>query len=144
MSRPRMARKGQPGARKCNSSAAAIISTIMFLATWNVQGLSCTDNHHKIELIVDQFKNSNLDICAIQETKTKNAEEIPVKGQRLILFDSKCRHYGLGFIVSPRIVNYIVSYESLSDRVACLDVKFPSNNGSSVMLRFVNAYGPTS
>ena len=46
--------------------------------------------------------------------------------------------------MSPKIVDYVVSYKSISDRVAYLDIRLPTRNGNHKLIRFVNAYGPTS
>ena len=144
-SRPSMATETSE-ARKCNPSTAAALTTVLLLsiATWNVQGLSVHEGDLKIELLIEQLANANIDICALQETKVTAAEERSIKNSKLILFDSQSRHYGLGFVISPRISRYVVSHERLSDRVAVLDVRMPTRNGQFKMFRFVNAYGPTS
>ena len=63
---------------------------------------------------------------------------------QLIIFDSDCRHYGLGFVISPRVQPYVTSYQRISDRVATLDVRLPTRNVGFKLFRFVNAYGPTN
>jgi len=113
------------------------------MATWNVWGLSLSAGTLKTELIVDQMIDFKIDICAMQETKTIVSDEMLVKGYKVILMGSECRHYGLGFIVSPRLKDYVVSYQYISDRVSVLDVRLPTRNGQFKMFRFVNAYGPT-
>ena len=101
---------------KCNPSTttAAIASVLLLsIATWNVQGLAVHESNLKIELLIDQLSQSNVDICALQETKVTVAEESSIKNHKLILFNSTSRHYGLGFVVSPRISRYVVSHDTL-------------------------------
>ena len=94
--------------------------------------------------MIDQIIHRKVDICAIQETKTCEADEHIIKNHKLILLNSKSRHYGLGFVISPKIADFVVSYNSISDRVAYLDLTLQSRNGQYKIFRFVNANGPTS
>ena len=79
-----------------------IIATTLNFGTWNVCGLSTTDKQHFVAEDVDRY---NLDILALQETKTREFLETTLPGHhRLFLFDQKHdRHGGLGFIVNKRI-----------------------------------------
>ena len=53
-------------------------------------------------------------------------------------------HGGLGFIISPRMRDYVKSYEYVSDRVAVLDLRIPTKSGGHIFYRIVNGYGPTT
>ena len=110
MSRPGMLMTDQSGQRSrgrlCNPSAPLATLMLMSIATWNVWGLSLSAGNLKTELIVDQMIDFKVDICALQETKTVVSDEMLVKGYKVILMGSNCRHYGLGFIVSPRLKDY--------------------------------------
>ena len=50
---------------------------------------------------------------------------------------------GIGFVISQKLLPYLVSSKQISDNVAFLDFKFP-HNSKNVNMRVVNAYGPTS
>jgi len=53
-----------------------------------------------------------------------------------------CDNRGLGFVISPWLLNHINSYKYISDQVSILD--FPRNSGLHLKCGVVNAYGPTS
>ena len=56
----------------------------------------------------------------------------------------KCRHGGLGFVLSPHMCQYVKSYSYVSDRVAIMDLHIPNKEHGCVKYRVVNAYGPTT
>ena len=53
------------------------------------------------------------------------------------------RHGGLGFVISPKALCWIKSYNYVSDRVAFLDLLIPNSGGGETNYRIINAYGPT-
>ena len=122
-------------------TAALMMLTI---ATWNVNGTSIKAGTLKLELIVDQMIDYKIDICALQETKTVLSEELMFKGYKVVLLGGTNRHWGIGYIISPRYQSYVLSYQLISNRVGVLDVCLPSRNGQSKVYRFVNAYAPHS
>ena len=113
------------------------------LGTWNVRGLA---SNSKRETLAIDCKNYNVDILCIQETKTKDYwEQTLPSGYKLILLEQKDGyHGGLGFVVGPRLVDYITGYKYITDRIAKMDLVIPTRNGTTTNLRIVNAYGPTS
>jgi len=76
----------------------------------------------------------------LQETKLASGIDVFVEGYRFICPPPECRHYGLGFAVSRKIVDRIDSYSVISDRVAVL--KLQTGNRSSIGI--VGVYAPTS
>ena len=66
-------------------------------------------------------------------------------GQKLVLVEQKEASYrGLGFVISPRLLNHINSYKYMGDRLSILDFTLPTRSGHQLKCRVVNAYGPTS
>lgn len=57
---------------------------------------------------------------------------------------TQSKHYGLGFVIGPRLLDHVLSYTYISDRIATIDLCLPMRNGSSTKCRIVNVYGPTS
>ena len=86
----------------------------------------------------------NVDICAIQESKVTEPIDCTLNsGHRLICFEQKDgRHGGLGFALSPRIMNYVTCWGYTSDRVSYLDLQIPLRSGNPIRCRVVNAYSP--
>lgn len=108
----------------------------MSLATWNVRG--CSDEVKREQIVADSKKLS-IDILALQETKCPKGMETIIDKHRFILLPSDVRHYGLGFVISPRLANQLVSHSKISDRVA--EARFNIGNKN---LTVINVYGPTS
>ena len=118
-----------------------MLSTVS-IASWNVRGIS--DNAIKREHLVNDSKLYNFDIVCLQETKCRLFEEQEIERYKLILLEqSKSHHYGLGFLICPSLVQYIVSWKSISGRVAYIDFRVPTRNGTFNSFRLINAYGPT-
>ena len=129
-------------ARPYNSKITPTL-LLLTLATFNVRGLSKSEKRERLGVDCVRY---NVDIMALQETKTKNSVDMKLlTGHRLILFDQKkSYHYGLGFSISPRILECVKSYTVISDRVCYLDLVLQSKGGNLIKCRVVNAYGPTS
>ena len=111
--------------------------------TWNVCGLS---KSIKRDNLATECCNYKMDICCIQETKSKVHEDFILHNRyRLIIMEQKDSwHGGLGFVISPRMQDYVKSYSYISDRVAVLDLVIPTKSGAPINYRLVNAYGPTT
>ena len=99
-----------------------IASTTINFGTWNVCGLSTTHRQHLVAEDIDRY---DVDILALQETKTREFLETTLPGHhRLFLFDQKQgRHGGLGFVVNKRFMDSVLSHHQISDRVVYMDVK---------------------
>ena len=126
-------------------TTSAFVSLFVSLATFNIRGLGDNqDNsvHCKREQLGIDLIRYKVDICAIQETKVTEPLDCTLSsGYRLICFEQKDgRHGGLGFVLSPRIMNYVTSWSYVSDRVSYLDLKIPSRSGVPIRCRVVNAY----
>ena len=52
-------------------------------------------------------------------------------------------HYGLGFLISPKLLPFATTIDIISNIVVSLDIKMIARNGSISFMRVVNAYGPT-
>lgn len=111
--------------------------------TWNVCGLS---KSIKRDNLANECLKYKMDIACLQETKSKLHEDLLLhNGYRLIIMEQRdSYHGGLGFIISPRMRDYVKSYSYISDRVAALDLLIPTKSGAPVNYRMVNAYGPTT
>ena len=116
------------------------------VGTWNVCGISTEDRQL---LVAKDFDRYNLDILALQETKTREFTQVTLPGchHNLYLFDQKHDwHGGLGFVVNKRFTDCIMSYHQISDRVAYMDTRLESSviNTPPCYIRFVNCYSPTN
>ena len=115
------------------------------VATWNVCGISSEDRKLLVAKDIDRY---NLDIIALQETKTREFAQITLPGHHhLYLFDQKQDwHGGLGFVINKRFTDCIMSYHQISERVAYIDTKLkPTDNSSApCYIRFINCYSPTN
>ena len=112
------------------------------IGTWNVRGLT---QAHKQSLLQSDCERYQLDLMCLQETKCTVATDQRISNQyRLIIMDQKdSRHGGLGFVISPKALCWIKSYNYVSDRVAFLDLLIPNSGGGETNYRIINAYGPT-
>ncbi|KAL5272936.1 hypothetical protein ACHWQZ_G000943 [Mnemiopsis leidyi] len=112
------------------------------IGTWNVRGLTQT---HKQLLLKDDCERYQLDLMCLQETKcTVPSDQLINNRYRLIIMEQKdSRHGGLGFVISPKTLPWIKSYNYVSDRVAFLDLLIPNSGGGETNYRVINAYGPT-
>ena len=140
----------KPSVSRLFTSAAksVFITHLISFATFNVRGLGTQEyqgyNVSKREQLATDCLRYNIDICAIQESKVREPSFNRLySGHRLILFEQlDGRHGGLGFVVSPRIANFVKSWKYLSDRVCFMDIELPTRSGNPVKCRVVNAYGP--
>ena len=90
------------------------------LATFNVRGLT---QQVKQEQLSRDMKKYGIDIACIQETKIKETMDKDINGYRLMCTETNTRHYGNGFIVSPKWKHHIHRYWRVSDRVSVLQMK---------------------
>ena len=120
--------------------SAALIFT---LATFNVLGLSSPVKRN--ELLRDCYYRK-IDILAVQETKCRAFEDSTLyftdddghsHKYRFINFqqyDNKWQA-GIGFVVNSAYNSYIKCYNSISDRVAYLDLEITNKSGKPRLCR---------
>ena len=132
-----------------SAAGKSLFATLLIsFATFNIRGLGSSDdpdnNHSKREQLGTDCLRYGVDICAIQETKVVQPGSCNLSnGYKLFWFEQKeGRHYGLGFVISPRLIDYVVCWKSVSDRVSYLDLELPTRSGKLVKCRVVNVYGP--
>ena len=127
------------------------------VGTFNVRGL--VDDLKKEQLARDVEKYG-VDVCALQETKIKDAGEAYVNGNTLITFETKSKHYGNGFMIKPKFRDKIHKFWRESDRICVLqlseanykcelknDLKvkiIKQGTGGKKLINIINAYAPTS
>ena len=83
------------------------------VATWNILGLSKVE---KRQQVVEYLHKKKIDICAIQETKTKFEEMQTIGEYGLLLLGNK--NLGMGFIVRNDL-----NYKILDDKSKRIGVK---------------------
>ena len=108
--------------------------------------------------------NYKLDICCLQETELTNGMDININDHILICILTDCRHYGNGFIVSPKWKHNIHKYWNVSDRLDVIQLKLRDDeyvceqvNGINIrlqkvqkksnvnkLLTIINVYAPTT
>ena len=112
-------------------------------ATWNVRGLTSAIKRQTLGTDCEHY---NIDIACIQETKVATqSEQLLQTGHKLILMQQKeSTHHGLGFVIGPRLLNHVLNYGRVNDRIATMDLSLPLRNGRTTKCRIVNVYGPTT
>ena len=129
------------------TSPSLFVTLLISFATFNIRGLGTKQDdseHSKREKLGSDCARYHVDFCAIQETKVVEPGVCTLSnGYRLIWFEQRDgRHGGLGFVISPRMFDYVVCYKTISDRVSYMDLDIPSRSGNPIRCRVVNAYGP--
>lgn len=112
----------------------------MRIATFNVRGLA-TDPV-KTENLVKDLNRYKLSIINIQETKTKETDEI-IQGNRLITYKHSNPQGGLGFLINKEINDLIHTQWSPHERVAVLRLtqsKIPTKQKHTLI---INVHFPT-
>ena len=132
---------------KKKSFVSTTIALMISFATFNIRGLGFqqeNNQHSKRELLGLDCEKYHVDICALQETKVTESDSLVLRnGFNLFLFEQlDSRHGGLGFIISPRMMNYVVCWKYISDRVCYVDICIPSRSGTPLRCRVINAYCP--
>ena len=89
------------------------------MASFNVRGL--TEDTKKGQLVRD-VHHYGVYICALHETKIKNAGVHRVNGSMIITSDSKNKHYGNVFVVPRMWQESIHKYWRESDRISVLQL----------------------
>ena len=128
-----------------STTKSSLFATLLIsFATFNIRGLGQQQDHEsarsKRELLGIDCLRYGVDICAIQETKVVEPGVCTLSnGYKLIWFEQNDgRHGGLGYVISPRMLDYVVCWKTISDRVCYMD----SRSGMLIKCRVVNAYGP--
>ena len=96
------------------------------VATWNILGLSKVEKRQRV---VEYVHNKKIDICAIQETKTKFEEMQTVGEYDLIFLGNK--NLGMGFIVRND-PNYKI-VDDKSKRICVIEREKKSDFSSKIM-----------
>ena len=105
------------------------------LGSFNVRGLT---KQYKQEQLAHDMINYKLDICCLQETKITNGMDININDHRLICIPTDCRHYGNGFIVSPKWKHNIHKYWKVSDRLSVIQLKLRDDEYICEQLNGIN------
>ncbi len=97
------------------------------IATWNVRGFAAASKRETLGADCDHY---NIDLVCMQETKVEAMSEQQLQtGHRLILMQQKQATYrGLGFVIGPRLLDHVLSFAYVSDRVAFIDLSLPMRN----------------
>ncbi|GFO26877.1 craniofacial development protein 2-like [Plakobranchus ocellatus] len=113
--------------------------------TFNVRGLSCEIKQNQL---VEDFDRYKLDILCVQETKIKNGGDWTIRGHRVLLYETECRHYGNGFIIHKNLEPKVLRTWKISDRLCVLQISLDygnaQNKGKVKSLTIINLYAPTS
>ena len=81
-----------------------------------------------------------VDIACLQETKVSELNDEKIDGYRVILLPTNSRHYGLGFALNKHWADRLLSYESISDRIAIATFRLFKRS----IMKVINVYAPTS
>lgn len=106
------------------------------IASFNVRGLTQALKRHQL---AGDLASRQVDICGLQETKTREFSDEQINDYRLILLPGKCRYYGLGFAINKHWSSRLQSFESIDDRIAVATFKLSARTS----LKVINVYAPT-
>lgn len=133
---PSSSMPGQPGER-----TGLFCLGPLSVATFNARGL--TARYKRLNLCQD-LSNHHIDLCCLQETKTKDDSDFFLETYRFIFFPAGNKNYGLGFAISERLERWLTRHWAVDDRVAVVSFRFPLRNHGRVDLHVLCCYGPTS
>ncbi|XP_008485560.1 craniofacial development protein 2-like [Diaphorina citri] len=107
---------------------------------WNVQGLN---EPGKVENLMNEMKNLEVDICGISETHWKDSNdfisELPSNDKfRIIYSGGLKKSRGVAFILNQRTLNLVDSVIIVSDRIIAVRI-----NAKPVNIFIVQCYAPT-
>ena len=102
--------------KKKHSQNKKLFST----GSFNVRGI--VDELKQAALANDMVKYG-VDVCSIQETKVTDYTDTNINGHRIVCLPAKVKHYGMGFMISPKWSNRVHNYWSVSERIAVLQLK---------------------
>lgn len=113
------------------------------LGSFNVRGLSSST---KQQCLAADSSNYHCDIICLQETKIQDTLDTKVGNHRILTFNPTCRHYGLGFTISPEVNKHVYDTWAVNDRIAVLRLRYDTDNSTSKnnFISIINVYGPTS
>jgi len=113
----------------------------MKIATWNVRSLFAAN---RLQLVIQDFDEQNLDLLAIQETFWPDKGEFQT-GDKYVYFsgapiEEDPRHRaGVGFILNRRTQAAVLDSSLVSPRICTITLKTWPNN-----LKIINVYAPDS
>uniref|UniRef100_A0A8D9A4P5 Craniofacial development protein 2 n=1 Tax=Cacopsylla melanoneura TaxID=428564 RepID=A0A8D9A4P5_9HEMI len=110
------------------------------IATWNVCGLN---DPGKLENVLNEIKNLNVDICGISETFMIDAGDfistLPT-GEKFKIFYSGgdvIRRKGVAIILNQKLMNHVSSIYMISERIITIKI-----NAKPVNLFIIQCYAP--
>ncbi|GFN75769.1 endonuclease exonuclease phosphatase domain containing protein [Plakobranchus ocellatus] len=110
--------------------------------TFNVRGLSCEIKQNQL---VEDFDRYKLDILCVQETKIKNGGDWTIRGHRVLLYETECRHYGNSFIIHKNLKPKVLRTWKISDRLRVLQISLDYGNAQNKgKVKSLTIYAPTS
>lgn len=108
---------------------------ILRLATWNIRALNNKDQE-----LIEELKHSNIEICALQETKKKGRGQYQYEDYTLIysgVQKSKRATAGVGILIHNKYKNSLDGCEYVSERILSIKLK---TEGAT--LHIISAYSP--
>ena len=112
----------------------------MKIYTYNVRGIS---GDHKLDQLIMELENIDWHIVGISETHRKG-EDLLQLGVSNHLFYNRGRVdkriSGVGFLVNNKIAGNVMSFDSISDRIAWIKVRLTKRQ----TLKIIQVYAPTS
>ena len=90
------------------------------LASFNVRGLT---KRVKQEQLSRDMKKYGVDVVCLEETKFTDSTNKNINEYRLICTETKTKHYGNGYMVSPKWKHSIHKFWRVSDRVSVLQLQ---------------------
>lgn len=106
------------------------------IGTWNIRSIAGKEDE-----LIEEFKQANLEILAITETKKKGLGEMTLKGHEIIYsgVDLKNRaEGGVGCVISPKYKDKLTEWEGINERILTCTIQMTKQ----YVTRFIVVYGP--
>ena len=108
------------------------------IGSFNLQGK--LDEECQKALLASDLDQKNIDICALQETKVKDAFAADCGKYHFILLPRQSIWRGQGFAVRSHLRNSIILTEQVNDWIAVCRLKI----SDAAVLTIINCHAPTS
>ena len=110
---------------------------ITSIGTWNVRTLNRTG---KIEELTNELSRYKWDIVGLSETRLNSCGELTTNEGHKIYYSGREKHQeGVGFIVRKELINAVLNYTTISNRVISIRLK-----ASPINITIIQIYAPTS
>lgn len=107
------------------------------IGTWNVRGLLSVG---KLQILERELMTAEMDICGLSETHWKGKGHFTTAEHRIFVSGSdNASQNGVAIVVNKRMVQYVDSYQTISDRIIKVTIRTKPTN-----MHLIQVYMPTT